>query len=100
VAHLRVADVAGGVGQQRCTGLHDVADLHGAVAGERTDGDVVAGVADVGQVAEPAHVDEHRRLGQAQLHEGQQRVPAGEQLGLVAGSLRSASASSTESARW
>jgi hypothetical protein len=53
------------------------------VAGERTDGDVVAGVADVRQVAEAADVDEDGRLGQAQLHERQQAVAAGEELGLV-----------------
>ena len=59
-----------------------VLDVH--VAGERADRDVVAGVADVRQVAQPADVDEHRRLGQAQLHQRQQAVAAGEELGLVA----------------
>jgi hypothetical protein len=54
------------------------------VAGEGTDGEVVAGVADVAEVGEPADVDEHRRVGQAELHHRQERVAAGEELGLVA----------------
>ena len=54
------------------------------MAGQRADGDVVAGVADVRQVGESADVDEHARLGEAQLHHRQQAVPAGEELGLVA----------------
>src|SRR4051812_14013197 len=45
---------------------------------------MVAGIADVGEVADAAHVDEHRRRGEAQLHERQERMPAGQQLGLVA----------------
>ena len=84
VPHLRVADLAGGVGQDRHLGAEQVARLEVAVAGEGADGDVVAGVADVGQVVQPADVDEHRRRGQPQLHQRQQRVAAGEQLGLVA----------------
>ena len=54
------------------------------MAGERADGDVVAGVADVRQVAEAADVDEHARLREAQLHQRQQAVAAGEELGVVA----------------
>ena len=84
VAHLRVADVAGGVRQQRHVLGEHVGVLDVVVAGQRADGDVVAGVADVRQVAEPADVDEHARLGQAQLHQRQQAVAAGEELGLVA----------------
>ena len=45
---------------------------------------VVAGVVHVGEVAEPTDVDEHRRGRQPQLHERQQRVTAGEELGVVA----------------
>ena len=66
------------------SGPEQVGGLEVAVAGQGADGDVVAAVADVGQVAQPTHVDQHRRRGQAQLHQRQQRVPAGHELGLVA----------------
>ncbi len=59
-----------------------VLDVH--VAGERADRDVVAGVADVRQVGDASDVDEHGRLRQTQLHQRQQAVPAGEELGVVA----------------
>ena len=36
------------------------------------------------EVAEAADVDEHARLGEAQLHQRQQAVAAGEELGVVA----------------
>ena len=71
-------------GQERHLLLEQVGRLEVAVAGERADGDVVAAVADVRQVGQPADVDEHRRLGEPQLHQRQQRVPAGEELGVVA----------------
>ncbi len=51
---------------------------------ECTDGDVVAAVAYVRQVAQPTDVDQHRRRRQPQLHQGQQRVTAGQQLGVLA----------------
>ena len=84
VADLGVADVGRGVGQDRRVALEHVADLDVAVAGERADGDVVALVPDVVELVEPADVDEHRRGGEAQLHEREERVAAGEDLGLVA----------------
>ena len=56
-------------------------DVH--VTGERADGDVVAGVADVRQVGDATDVDERARLGEPQLHEWQQAVAAGEELGIV-----------------
>ena len=84
VTHLRVADVAGRVLQQRGVLGEQVGVLDVVVPGERADGDVVAVLADVAQVAEAADVDEHARLRQAQLHQRQQAVAAGDQLGLVA----------------
>ena len=65
---MRIADVGRRVGEQRRV-LHDGRGLDVAVAGGAADGDVIAGVADVRQVADPPDVDEHRRLGQAQLHQ-------------------------------
>ena len=54
------------------------------MARERADGHMVSVVADVRQVGQPADVDQHRRRRQPQLHQRQQRVAAGEQLGVVA----------------
>ena len=51
---------------------------------ERSDRHMVAAVAQVGQVAEPADVDEHRRHGEPQLHQREQRHAAGDELRLVA----------------
>ena len=51
---------------------------------ERADRDVVATVPDVRQVLHGTDVDEHRRRCEPQLHERQQRVPAREELGVVA----------------
>ena len=84
VANLRVADFTGRSREERDVLGEDLAVLDVVVAGEPTDRDVVAGVVDVREVAEAAHVDEHRRGGEAELHERQQRVPAGEDLGVVA----------------
>ncbi len=73
-----------GVRQQRHVLAEQVGLLDVHVARERTDRDVVAGVTDVRQVADAADVDQHRWLRQAQLHQWQQAVAAGEELGLVA----------------
>ena len=55
------------------------------VPGRRPDGDLVAvDDPDVRQLRDRADVDEHGRRGQPQLHHRQQRVAAGEQLGVVA----------------
>ncbi len=61
VAHLRVADLAGHVGQQRHVMLQHLADLEVAVAGQGADGHPIAVLPDVGQVGQPADVDQHRR---------------------------------------
>jgi hypothetical protein len=59
--------------------LHDV-----AVPGAGPDRDLAVLDADVGQLGDPADVDQHLRLGEADLEDRQQRLAAGEQLGLVA----------------
>src|SRR5262249_16789206 len=61
-----------------------VAGLKVTVASERPDGEVVAAVADVGEVVHSTDVDEDRRRGQPQLHQRQKRHAAGKQLGVVA----------------
>ena len=82
--HLRITDVAGSVGEERdVLGEHRrLLDIH--VSGESTDGDVVATVSDVGQIGNPSDIDEHRWLGQTELHRGHEAVTAGEELRLVA----------------
>ena len=70
--------------QQRNVLTQQVAGLHVHVAGECPDGHVVAGVADVAEVAHPADVDQHAGRREAQLHQRQQAVATGEELGLVA----------------
>jgi hypothetical protein len=84
VPDLRVAHQPGHVGQDRNLRLQQLAGLEIAVAGESPDGHRVAGVVDVGQRIQPAHVDQHRRRGQPQLHQGDEGVPPGQQLRLVA----------------
>ncbi len=84
MADLVVADLAGDGPQNTALGGEEVAGLEVAVAGERADGEVVAGVAHVGEVGEPSDVDEHGGGGEAQLHERQEGHPAGEELGVVA----------------
>src|SRR5262249_27241439 len=70
-------------GQDRHVLLQHVGDLDVAVAGQGADGHVVTGVADVRQVGDAADVHEDAGLGQPQLHERQQAVAAGEELGFV-----------------
>ena len=84
VAHLRVADVASGVSQQRHVLLEEVGRLDVHVARHRTDRDLVALLADVRQIGESSDVDQHARLRESQLHHRQQAVAAGDELGLVA----------------
>ena len=83
VAHLRVSDLAGHMGEQRRVTLQHIADLKVAVAGQGPDGDVAAVLPDIGQLGQPADVDQHGGRRQAQLHERQQRVAAGQQLGVL-----------------
>ena len=59
MADLGVADLAGDVGEHRGVRAHERVGLEVAVARERADGEVVAAVADVGELAHPADVDEH-----------------------------------------
>ena len=84
VPDLRVADLAGRVRQQRDGLGQQRGVLQVAVPGQRADRDVPGRVADVAQLAQPGHIDEHLGLGQPQLHQRQQRVAAGQELGLVA----------------
>ena len=80
VAHLWVADERGGLSDQRAVlREHRIADEL-RVPGERADRDPVAVLADVAQLVEPADVDEQRRAREAQAQQGNERVPARQEL--------------------
>src|SRR5215469_6542649 len=54
------------------------------MAGQRPNRDGCVPVADERELAEPADVDEDFRHGEPQLHEREQRMPAGQELRVVA----------------
>ena len=84
VPDLRVTDPGGDVRQQRHLGLRDLGGLQVVVPGAGADRDLVAVHPHVVQLGDPGDVDEHRRDRQPQLHDRQQRVPAGQDLGVLA----------------
>ncbi len=83
MANLWVTDLGGGVRQQRRMFSDEIAGLDGPVLGQRADGEMIAGIVDVGQVIEAADVDHHRRVGETKLHHGKQRVATGHEFRLV-----------------
>jgi hypothetical protein len=80
MAHGRVADGADHLGEGRDGGLHHVGFGHLVMAGEGADDERIAGARDAPQLADPVQVDQHGRGGEAELHRGQERVAAGEEL--------------------
>ncbi len=80
VTDLGVADLCGGIRKQRAVLDEHRATCELGVSRERADRDRVAVRAHVAQVVEPSDVDEERRAGEAQAHERDQRVAAGEEL--------------------
>ena len=54
------------------------------MARERTNGNVVSRIFDVGEVGDATDVDQHAWLRQAQFHQWDEAVSAGQKLGLVA----------------
>jgi len=84
VTDLWVTDLACHMGQDRSRGPDLRAVGNVVVTGERPNRDVTALLAHVAEVAQLSDVDQDGRRGQAELHERQQGVASGEQLGLVA----------------
>ena len=84
VPHLVVTHLGGHALQRRAVLRQDVTDLEVAVARERADGDVIAGVTHVREVAESPDIDDHRGRREPQLHERDERHPTREELGVVA----------------
>ena len=85
VADLRVADLAQCLGEHRALRPQQLVVLEVVVARERTDGDRVAVLAHVREVGDAPDVDEQLGPRQAQPHEREERVAAGEELRLPAG---------------
>jgi len=54
------------------------------VLGHRADGEMAFGLADVAEVADASDVDEYRWSCKPELHHGNQRVTASEELGFIA----------------
>ncbi len=84
VPDLGVADLPGGVGEQRQVAAEQAGRGQVGVSAQRAHRDMTAVVADVAEVTEPADVDQGLRHGQAQLHQREQRMPAGQELRAVA----------------
>jgi hypothetical protein len=84
VPRCRIPDLAGGICKQRCLGTDQLAGSQVRVPGGRADHELAAIGADACQLGQPADVDQDLGLGEAQLHHRQQRVAAGQQLGVVA----------------
>ena len=76
VSHLLVGDRRGGAGDE----AELAALLKVRVAGHRPDPKRAVVALDAAQAGHPAQVDQQRRRREAQLHQRDERVPAGEQL--------------------
>jgi len=81
---LDVADVLGGLGQQRTLLDEQGRCFNRMVRGHRADRDLAAALANVAQSIDAPDVYDVFRLCQAKLHRGNQAVTAGEQLGVLA----------------
>ena len=84
MANLGIADLTRDVGEHRGAGERHGTRGDVVVAGERPQGDVSVLLFHVAQLTQRPDVDEQGRLGQAEFHEREERMAAGEQLGVVA----------------
>ena len=84
VAHLRIADQAGCVREDRTSRAHRVVAHQVRVPRHRADRQSVAVVAHAAQLGDPADVDKKLRRGEAHPHRRHQRVPAGQDRRVVA----------------
>ena len=84
MSHLCIAHITSGMRQQRHVLAQHWRLLYIHVAGECTNGDVITGIFDVRQVFNATDIHQHRGLRQAQLHEWNQTVPAGQKLCFIA----------------
>ena len=84
VTNLRVANMSGSMRKERRICGEQRADFEIAMTSECADRDVIARIVDVTKVIEAADIDEHRWRGEPQLHEREERMAAGQELGFVA----------------
>src|SRR5438270_474156 len=80
---LRIPDLRGGDAQQRQLLAQQVRELDVVMGGQCADRDLAILLADVVEAVDPADVDEERGCRQAQFHQRDQAVAAGEDLGLL-----------------
>ena len=83
VTHLGITDLVGSVREQGNLVLQQRRRLEVVMARQGADGDLITALLDVRKTGNPSDVDEHRRDGKSQLHQWDQRMAAGNQLGLV-----------------
>ena len=83
VADLHVADMRRGFWQQRAPGAQHARSLNVRVRRHRAYCEAAAGLTDVTEVRDAPEIDHGFRLGEPQLHRGNQAVAAGEQLRVV-----------------
>ena len=84
MANLGIAHMAGRMMQQGSGLAEQFTDLEIAVAGERTNGDVIAGITDEAQIVEAAHIDQHSGRREPEFHERQQGMATSKELGFIA----------------
>jgi len=84
VTNLRIADLPGRGGKHGHTIPQQLAGLDISMTSESSDRNMITVVSNERELTPAPDIDEHRRCGQAQLHQRQERMAAGEDLGLIA----------------
>ena len=84
VTNLGIADLTGHMTQQRCLGGQQFAGLDRPMRGHCADGDMVAAVVDVAEVADPTDVDHDTGCGEPEPHQRDEAVATSQQLRVVA----------------
>ena len=82
--HLWIADEPRRMRDDRAVLLHERVVRQVVMTCERPDRQLLARVAHVRELVDPADVDEQRRLREPELHERQERVTAREELRVIA----------------
>src|SRR6185295_2955395 len=83
VAHLDISNLSRAFRQQRANLAQAIRSLELIVSGHRADANLSALFANVGEVLDPAEIDEDLRRRQSKLHRGYQAVPTGKDLGVI-----------------
>src|SRR5258707_3464813 len=83
VAYLHVAQVAGGVRQERARAAQNVRDFNLEMGGHGADANLSSFFLYIGEVADASEVDEDFGLHQSELHGRQQGVAASQNFGVI-----------------